>query len=187
MKRNYVSLDVDDPRASLIADVLANKSCKKILGLLAERDLSESELSSELKIPLTTVGYNVKKLISAGLIERKRSLWSSRGKMVPTYRVSNKSIVISPRTISSRLLPALVISGLAAIGINYYLASNMIKPIASEKAADALYATTSISAPAAMQQASSTQPNLALWFFAGALVCALVYALLSKVRFGSLK
>lgn len=96
MKRNYIALDVEDPRSSLIAEVLANKSCRKILGLLTERELSESELSSQLAIPLTTVGYNVKKLIAAGLIEKKEAFGVQEEKLCRPIK--------SPINLSSFLL-----------------------------------------------------------------------------------
>lgn len=213
MKRNYIALDVEDPRSSLIAEVLANKSCRKILGLLTERELSESELSSQLAIPLTTVGYNVKKLIAAGLIEKKRSFWSSRGKVVPTYKVSNKSIVISPRKLSGNTLPALIVSALAAIGLYYhqtrtyveFVAQPLVQSVADasktassglSEGAAAIMSTnitsTTVAAPVvpvgpAITQSASLSGDIALWFFLGALTFLVAYLIIGKLRYVSLK
>jgi len=96
--KKEINVDIDDPRAGKIAEVLRNKTCKKILGVLAEEELTESEIAERLNMPLNTVGYNVKKLREAGLIEPvKGFLWSVKGKRVYRYRPANKKIVISPK------------------------------------------------------------------------------------------
>jgi DNA-binding transcriptional ArsR family regulator len=120
--KNALMIDLDDERAEKIAEVITNKTCKKILSALAEKEMSESEISSELGIPLNTVGYNIDKLIGAGLIEKaEKSFWSVKGKKVHSYRVSNKRIVISPkRKLVRGVLPAVLVAGLAAIGIKIW-------------------------------------------------------------------
>jgi len=100
MSDKYINFDVDDPRASAIAEVMANKTCKKILSLLTEKDMSVSEIANNLNMPLNTIDYNVKKLVEAGLIEPIKSVfWSVKGKRIPVYKISNKKILISPRKI----------------------------------------------------------------------------------------
>jgi DNA-binding transcriptional ArsR family regulator len=59
MTKNSVLIDLDDPRAAKIAEVMTNDTCKKILGLLAEGELSVGEISDKLGIPLNTASYNV--------------------------------------------------------------------------------------------------------------------------------
>ncbi|MEK6825474.1 MAG: beta-propeller domain-containing protein [Nanoarchaeota archaeon] len=100
MSDKYLNIDLHDPRAAAIAEVLANKTCKKILDLLAEKEMSESDISNLLGIPLNTVGYNMKKLLESGLVVKTKTFfWSVKGKKIPTYRLANKKIVISPRRI----------------------------------------------------------------------------------------
>lgn len=114
-------IDLDDPQAESIADVLSNKTAKKILGLLAHKEMSSSEISSKLKMPLNTVGYNLKKLVASGLVEKvKKFFWSSKGKRMEIYKVSNKRIVIMPRKIVRGILPAVLVAGVAAIGIKLW-------------------------------------------------------------------
>src|SRR3989344_430789 len=114
MTEHFVKMDIEDPRAAAIAEVMANKTCKKILALLAERnELSESDIAQALGAPLNTVGYNMKKLVVSGLVEKtKKFFWSVKGKRIPTYKLSRREIVISPR----RLVVPQVLSFLA-IGI----------------------------------------------------------------------
>lgn len=97
-----LQISLDDSRSQKIAEVLTNKTAKKILITLSEKDMNESDIAAALKIPLNTVGYNIKKLLSAELIEKTpRTFWSSKGKRMNFYTVANKKIVISPKKIQS--------------------------------------------------------------------------------------
>ena len=122
MTEHYVSIDLDDARAGKIAEVLGNKTCKKILGLISEKEMSQSELSESLKMPLNTLDYNIKKLVEAGFIEpNKGFLWSIKGKRILKYRAVNRKIIITPRFGLKGIIPMVVISGLAALGLNSWI------------------------------------------------------------------
>lgn len=124
MKENYISIDLNDPRMKHLSEVLGNESCKKILNLLAENEWTETEIARELKMPLNSVDYNIKKLVNAGLIESSSYWWSVKGKKMPSYKVSNKKIIISPRKIGSSFIIPLVATGIVAIlGIKKYFSS----------------------------------------------------------------
>ena len=111
-EEKYLNVDLYDPRSAAIAEVMTNKTCKKILELVTEKEMSESDIASSLNIPLNTVGYNIKKLLEAGLIEKSKVyFWSVKGKRIPTYRISNKKIIISPK----RLISAVPIAMFAGI------------------------------------------------------------------------
>ena len=96
-EEKYILVSLEDEKAGKLANVLASKTSKRILDLLAEKELSESEIAKELKMPLNTVEYNLKKLLEAGIIEKSKHYWSVKGKKVETYKVANKLIVISPK------------------------------------------------------------------------------------------
>lgn len=120
----YLNVDLNDPRSAAIAEVMTNKTCKKILDLISERQMSESDIASELGIPLNTVGYNIKKLLDAELIEKtKNFFWSVKGKKISTYKLSNKKIIISPRRLVSVAPLALIAAVLGAILIIALLGS----------------------------------------------------------------
>ena len=111
MTKSSIMIDLDDERSSKIAEVLSNKTSKKILGALAEGEMSETESANILKVPLNTVHYNVKKLEGAGLIEKvKGFLWSVKGKRMHKYRVVNKKIVISPKRMIKNIIPVSIIA-----------------------------------------------------------------------------
>ena len=106
--KKSIMFDIDDPRSGKVAEALGNKTSKRILGLLSDREMSESDIASELGLPANTVNYNIKKLVDAGLIVKsKRVFWSSKGKKMELYSVSNRRIIISPRRLSA-IVPVLL-------------------------------------------------------------------------------
>lgn len=115
-EEKFVLVSLEDERTGELAIALSNKTCKMILDLLAEKELSETEISKSLSIPLNTAEYNIKKLVKAGLIEEKKHFFSVKGKRIPVYKISNKHIVISPKKTSfSKLktsLPVVIIAGI---------------------------------------------------------------------------
>ncbi|MFA5485369.1 MAG: helix-turn-helix domain-containing protein [Candidatus Pacearchaeota archaeon] len=114
-----ISISIDDHRIKDIAEAITNKTCKKILNYLTKNEKTISEISVELNIPINTVEYNIKKLLNSGLIEKKSFWWSVKGKKMPTYTVSNKRIIISPKRYTNNLkyLIALGITGVISLVI----------------------------------------------------------------------
>jgi len=68
MDEKSILINLGDEKAKWISEVIGNKSCNKILDLLAEKNLTVSDISHKLKMPINTVDYNVKKLVKAGLM-----------------------------------------------------------------------------------------------------------------------
>jgi len=192
---NSIMVDLDDPRTEKIADVISNKTSKKILGLLAEKELSESEIANSLGMPLNTVGYNIDKLEEVGLIEKvKGFLWSVKGKRIHKYRVSNRKIIISPKNILKGIIPSVLISGALALGIkawidNKIIGSNMAQETqrAGEGAFEkSIAAVADNSASAAGEGINHgifiVAQNGWLLFFAGALFGLLVFLIWNSMR-----
>jgi DNA-binding transcriptional ArsR family regulator len=125
MEEKYIMFSMDDDRIKYLSESLSNPSCKKILNILSEKELTETDIARELKIPLNTVDYNIKKLIKAGLIEKTSHFWSVRGKKMPVYKVSNKKIVISPKKSISltSLIASALGTGILALGIRKFTQS----------------------------------------------------------------
>ncbi|MEK6800653.1 MAG: winged helix-turn-helix domain-containing protein, partial [Nanoarchaeota archaeon] len=57
-----IMIDLDDPRSEKIAEVISNKTAKKILISLAEGEKSIGDISLELGLPVNTVSYNIDKM-----------------------------------------------------------------------------------------------------------------------------
>lgn len=191
MSEKIISIDLDDERIGKIADVISNKTCKKILDSLAEKEMSAGEISDELGIPLNTAGYNLEKLVDAGLIEKKKEfLWSEKGKRIVKYKVANKKIVISPARRIKGLLSTLFISGLIAIGVKVWSDSNIFSAGSNdyvvEKVAESTSSTATSASSALMAGASEAgnivassiqTGNPALWFISGVVVALVILVL----------
>lgn len=175
--KKYILVSMDDERARKIADVLGNKTSKKIIDFLSEKnEASEKEISEALKIPMNTVEYNLKKLLGSELIEKtKNFFWSKKGKKIPMYKLSNKSILISPRKrINSQIktiLPVALISGVAALIVRKL---TFIENAGTKSSAEMLQA-----AAAQSSGTFSSQSQTSLWFFIGACFAIIIFVLLS--------
>ncbi len=185
MTSSSISIDIDDPRTGLVAEALANKTCVKILGLLAEKDLTAGDIAAHLKIPLNTTGYNLEKLIASGLIEKSTDyFWSVKGKKTPVYKVANRRIVISPKRMIKGVVPAVLISGIAAVVLRWFTMFSAPKNIgATERLADSangVSAGASSIATTVPEIASNVVSNTSAlsgvwgWFFIGALFSLII-------------
>jgi len=94
----FILMGLNDEKAGHIAEVLKNKTCKKILDYLAEiKEASEKDMSRVLEIPINTVEYNLKKLVKSGLVVKaKNFFWSVKGRKISMYKLARKHIIISP-------------------------------------------------------------------------------------------
>ncbi len=116
MEDKFILMGLDDDRAEYVAEVLKNKTCKKILDFLAERkEASEKDIANGLGIPINTAEYNLGKLVKSGLVESKKFFWSIKGKKIPMYKLARKHIIISPNKNPSlsyvkSILPAIFIA-----------------------------------------------------------------------------
>jgi DNA-binding transcriptional ArsR family regulator len=198
----FISLDLSDSRIKQISEIIGNDTCKKILRLIAEEELTETDISVKLGIPLNTIDYNIKKLLNSGLIESTKHWWSVKGKKIPSYRLSNKKIIISPRSFSSQkaVVSLLVITGFAGFAIKKLIETiegeNISASIKAEFAqrADLSTAETSQCVGGASMNcgagsAGSWLANLAgwEWFLIGAWFGIILFFLFIKLRERRLK
>jgi Predicted transcriptional regulator len=115
-----------------ITQILSNETSLKILELLGKKSMSATNIAEELKLPLTTVKYNLDSLIESDLIKVKQIKWSQKGRQVKVYESAEKLIVLVP---SKSSIDALSIINLlqkyiwvigaaffAAAGIEYFSA-----------------------------------------------------------------
>ena len=183
MANSSINIDLDDPRTGLVAEALANKTCVKILSLLAEHELREVDIAKKLELPINTVEYNLNKLINSGLIEKSKIFfWSVKGKKTPTYKVANRKIIISPKRIIKGVVPAVLVSGVAAFALKNlfesYSGFSVSKEIASISSASAPSAAFADGARIAGESISSSIFSQSwVWFFIGTLFSLIIYFL----------
>ncbi len=190
-KKNFLLLSLEDAETRKVANVVSNDSCRKILDYLAEHDSTESELAEKLKMPISTVHYNLQQLMETGLIVSEEYHYSKRGKEMNHYRLANKYIIITPKKtfgIKQKLrmiLPSVIIIAVASGFVHLLTTASAPLPMLKQEAADALMAA----APAAGAEALSASspmlpvlPSASLWFVVGAIVAIITYLLTSSSR-----
>ena len=193
--KKYIMLELDDEKLKILTDVLSNKTAKKILEYLADKEASETEISNELKIPANTVNYNIKNLIEAGLIESSKNwMWSVKGKKVLKYKVANKKIIISPKNSSTnnKILGAFVVTGIAALlikvfSVNFISLPNTIPSyavdsgmeaakVASDTAVSGVSGGSGVAQAVQIVQASN---NVWIWFLFGGIAALFIFMILN--------
>ncbi len=122
-----------------ITQILSNETSLKILELLGKKSMSATSIAEELKLPLTTVKYNLDSLIESDLIKVKQIKWSQKGRQVKIYESVEKLIVLIPSkssmdklSIISLLQKYIGVIGaafFAAAGIEYFSAYMQAKRV----------------------------------------------------------
>jgi DNA-binding transcriptional ArsR family regulator len=89
-------LPLNDKNSKKISQIISNDTARNILEAIASEPLSTSELAEKLRIPLSTVQYNLEKLNDAGLVKVERTKYSEKMKHVKIYAPQRKFVVIVP-------------------------------------------------------------------------------------------
>lgn len=195
----FILIDMNDERSKKIAEVLGNKTCKKIIDYLSDvKEASEKDISDKLSIPINTVEYNLNKLIESGLVEKtKNFFWSVKGRKIDMYRLSNKKILISPRTFVKGVVPALVAVVLGAFGIkvigdrlnyNQINQASDVSIVSSGVSEKAVGAVQNFASPVQQAQNICSNANSFIsgeawaWFLLGGLFVILIFLLLENFK-----
>ncbi len=193
MNNKYIMFDINDEKSGKLAEVLANKTCKKILSLLAEEELSQGDISKSLNFGLNTVDYNIKKLIEVGLIEKTSNFfWSVKGKKILIYKLANKKIIISPKTSFKGMLISIlgcgIISGAVKIFMNSReITSNNIPLLQSGKYLVYSAAPSAAENVQAATSSSSYFTGFPLWFIIGLILGSIGFIIYQKLKSLKLK
>ncbi len=85
----FILINIEDSKSKDLAQVISSDTSRKILDLLSEKSLSETEISRKLNIPLSTVHYNIQLLLKSNIIEIEDFFWSEKAKVAKliTYEV----------------------------------------------------------------------------------------------------
>jgi DNA-binding transcriptional ArsR family regulator len=182
----YLMVSLEDSESKALAQVLSNDTSRQIMKHMSEHDkVTESELGNALGIPLSTVHYNMQNLMKAKLIEAREFHYSPKGKEVLHYSLSNKIIVIAPKSDNKRFLkkalPVLGMIGLFTAGVAFL---NRLAYSPPMLAAHEGLVKSAMLAEDAVAEASGIAPaagglfcSVVLWFGLGALLTFGIYAL----------
>ncbi len=202
MNNNFLLISLEEKGAKKIAEAINNETSRKILDQLAKKECTESELSKDLNIPISTIHYNLKQLMEARLVIVDEFHYSSKGKEVNHYKLANKYIIIAPKQSDNRFMEALqkiiplgiitaVIGGALTITklFSGAKASNtmMAKSVVVDEAAPRLMSAgaeyaTAPTMPIAEYSRPFLQSEMITWFFIGALSITIIYFLYEVVR-----
>jgi DNA-binding transcriptional ArsR family regulator len=87
-----------------VAKALSNDTAISIMNKLAETRMSATELSKQLKIPISTVQYNLDLLKNVNLIVDTAYRYSEKGKKVLYYEPAKKLIILAPEKEKASIL-----------------------------------------------------------------------------------
>ena len=141
-KESFLLVSLKEEKAKELAQVITNDSCRKVLDYLAEKkDATETEIAEVLKLPLSTVHYNLQHLVKARLVNIDEFHYSKKGREVNHYKLANKLIIIAPKTtygfkekLKSILPVALIIAaagGIIQIFSKYFSRAGFTKTLSS--------------------------------------------------------
>jgi len=181
-KDKFVLVNLKD--AKDLAKVISNDTSRKILDYLSDKDGSESEISKELGIPISTVHYNIKQLINAGLVKNEEFEYSEKGKEINFYKLAKKMIIIGTADVKvfkkdlMKILPVGLI-GVVFGGLMYWFSRvNMFAAPVVEKGMDeAILSGVERSSEIVIQTGNFNY----LWFIYGVLFYMLMFLVYSYV------
>lgn len=196
---DFILLSLNDEISKDLANVLNNKICKKIISFLTEnKSASAKDIADGINIGLNLVDYNVKKLLKSRLVEKdKKFFWSKKGKKIVLYKVSNKSVVISPKNeISSKLknlIPAALLIGASTFAVYVYEKIRDTKVLVQEgmdamapSLANKIYeegASGEIARVVTEEIVKSPSSPIWPWFLFGAILTLTLFSILNWKRF----
>jgi len=201
MQNNFLLISLEENKAKKIAEVISNETSRKIIDHLAKKECTETDLSKELNIPISTIHYNLKQLMDVNLVIVDEFHYSSKGKEVNHYKLANKYIIIAPKSDNNRFMEALnkvLPLGIITIAAGFVLSafslftgssakmstgSNLdVAPKLMAASSEALSKTATTAAQTASVSRPLLQSEMIAWFFIGALSLIVVYFVYELVR-----
>jgi len=204
-EENFLLVSLKENEAKKLAQVISNDTSRKILDMLASKDATESEIAKKMKLPLSTVHYNMQALLKAKLVQVDEFHYSEKGKEVNHYSLANKYVIIAPKdapeTLKDKLRKILPVGLIGLAGAGMLQLFSILKPkgeLLAQKAAplsgndqaaeEVLRSTADETAPTAAQYAEpvietvAQEPNLALWFLFGTIFTIIVFLVVDWIQ-----
>ncbi len=197
-EEKYILVNLEEDKSKDLANVISNSTSRKLLNFLADKEeASETEISKELKLPLSTVHYNLQQLKKSKLVETKHFMYSDKGKKIEYYSVVKKFIVIAPKYSSNllkKLLPLFLISaGVSLIIQKFYGFTTKTLSYTQDvvnKVPEGTQGAASSLADKATEETTKQIVNIVTqvpnyygyWFFIGSWTILLVYLMINLVK-----
>jgi len=190
MTEKYLSVNMNDEKITQIAEILSNKTCKRILDYLAEKEASEGDISRDLKLAISTVEYNLKKLIDAGLVKASKNFfWSVKGKKIKTYGLANKKIIISTKRSFSGMIASIFAGGAILGAVKLFMNYNNVQNIGGSQIMNDAAEKLAYSAAPSQTVLKSFESlsyfhNLWIWIIAGLVLGAVGFFFFKLLKGG---
>lgn len=113
-------------KASEVAKTISNKTAQLIIEHIGEeKKITATKIAKDLDLPASTVHYNMKALVKAGIVDDTQFTYSEKGKTIIHYTLTNNILVIVPEShdefsvLSSikALVPSFI--GVGLVGLAY--------------------------------------------------------------------
>ncbi|UUX92892.1 ArsR/SmtB family transcription factor [Methanoplanus endosymbiosus] len=95
MSEDLIILEPGDERAKKIGKAMASPVAGEIMGFLRSKDMTLSDITDNLGIPMTTAKYHVENLLDSGMVEIRRIKYSEKGREVKVYGASGQVVIMS--------------------------------------------------------------------------------------------
>jgi len=93
---NVMIIPLSDDRLKKVAKALSNQTAVTVLQKLVEKPMSATELSENLKLPLTTVKYSIDALLEAELIKVESVKFSQKRRDIKYYAPVKRALIFAP-------------------------------------------------------------------------------------------
>ena len=190
---SFLLVSLEEEKAKKLAQVLSNDTARKILDYLSKKDLAtETEISKALKLPLSTVHYNLQHLVKTNLINNEHFTYSEKGKQISHYSLSNKYVIIAPKKTEQlkerlkKFLPVIFITTTASLLIKNWqnlpikTFSNKVMTSYAEEAA-MTGADMLARAPVVQEISKTSNQEFAIWFLFGSVFALIIYFVWAEI------
>jgi len=195
---SFLLISLDEQKSKSLAQVLSNDTARKILDYLSKVDhATETDISKVLKVPLSTVHYNLDLLVKSDLVSNEKFTYSEKGKEIIHYSLSNKYVIIAPKKTEllmeklKQFLPVVLITTGVSLLIKYIWPVLTNAPIAQKRLMAASAPLMEESADMALK-AMPSQPvmqtqEFAVWFLFGSVFALLIYFVWAEIILKKIK
>lgn len=191
---SFLLVSLNEEKAKKLAQVLSNDTARKILDYLSKKDLvTETQIAKALKLPLSTVHYNLQHLVKSDLVNDEHFTYSEKGKQISHYSLSNKYVIIAPKKTEQlkeklkKFLPVIFVTTTASLLIKYFwqptLLKSFSKNVMTSYAEDAAVAGADMlaRAPAVQEISATSNQEFAIWFLFGSVFALLIYFIWAEI------
>jgi len=122
-------ISTDDDKIKLVGEIFSNDSCRKILKLISNKDMTANEIAQKNGMSLTLIIHHLKRMQKAKMIKISKTGISAKGQEMKYYVATKHSFLIIPEKSTHSIIDSLKkFSKFAAIGMAGIVSWMTLKP-----------------------------------------------------------